>query len=60
MDVKELKLEMLRNFDKLIHRMSYGHHDNYSRVLNLISFIHSWNEIDNVAPLYEYFLNDTK
>ncbi len=57
MDVKTLKLKVIDDFNKWIARASYGHHDNYSNILHTIAFIEVWNDIDNVAPIYQLLLH---
>lgn len=56
MDAKHIGIKIVKELDKWIDRAAYGHYDDYSHILHMISFMHAWNEIEPIGPLYEYFL----
>lgn len=56
MDAKHIGLKIVEELNKWSTRASYGHLDDYSHILNMISFMHVWNDMESVGPLYEYFL----
>lgn len=58
MDAADLKLKVIKEFDRWFYRMAYGHQEKYNHILDMISLIEEWNDIDNIAPIYEYLINN--
>ncbi len=58
MDVNSLKIRTIEEFDEWLFRASYGHYDDYSKILHMISLIQAWNDIDTVGPIYEFLMNN--
>lgn len=57
MDVINLKVKVINDFDDWLYRASYGHYDNYDMLLHMIALVQAWNEIDNIEPIYEFLIN---
>lgn len=58
MDVTNLKLKVIQDFDNWLYRASYGHIDDYCMILHMISLVQVWNELENPKPIYEFLINN--
>jgi hypothetical protein len=57
-DANILKIRIIEDFDEWLYRASYGHIDKYDHIINKISLIQVWNEVDNIDPIYEFLINN--
>lgn len=57
-DVDELKRKVIKEYNQLLCRMSKGYKDDYTFILNQISFIGIGEQLQNCKLLIEYFLNN--
>jgi hypothetical protein len=57
-DVNTLKMQVIQVFDDWLYEASYGHFNDYSKILHMISLVQVWNDIENVEPIYEFLINN--
>lgn len=55
--VNNLKKKIMKDYVRIVKRMNKGYKDNFSYILNEISFLGVWSNIDKPEIIYEYFIN---
>ncbi len=55
--VNNLKKKIIKDYVRIIKRMNKGYKDDFSYILNEISFLGVWSNIDKPKIIYEYFIN---
>lgn len=55
--VDALKIKCISEFEKYVISLKKGYQKDYSHILNMISFINSYNELDNKKLIAQYLLN---
>lgn len=55
--VNNLKKKIIKDYVRIIKRMNKGYKDDFSYILNEISFLGVWSNIDKPEIIYEYFIN---
>ena len=53
-----LKWKVIEDFNKFLSRLEYGYVDDYSHIIDTISFIYNFNKFDKPDNIYEYLLNN--
>lgn len=53
-----LKVKVIKDFDKFLKRLNKGYKDDYSMILHQISFIQTYQSFDKIEPIYEYLINN--
>lgn len=56
-DVARLKQKVIQDFNILVRGLNKGYKYDYSIIMNEISFIESYQNLDNQQLIYEYYLN---
>ena len=56
--IDNLKLKTIKEFDKWLARLIVGYKDNYDFILHEISFIQSYDGLDNADRLYEFLMSN--
>ena len=56
--LNKLKLKTIDDFNKLIHKISYGYKPDYKNILNQICFIEVNSQLDNSELIYESLINN--
>lgn len=54
---KELKKKIIKDYVRIIKRMNKGYKDDFRYILNEISFLGVWSNLDKPNIIYEYFIN---
>ena len=54
---QELKKKIIKDYIHIVNRMNKGYKDNFSYILNEISFLGVWSNLDKPNIIYEYFIN---
>ena len=55
--LNELKKKVTEEYEKYVKRLNRGYKDDYSLILNEISFIETYQYLDNQKLIYEYYIN---
>lgn len=55
--VNNLKKKIIKDYVRIVKRMNKGYKDDFSYILNEISFLGVWSNIDKPEIIYEYFIN---
>lgn len=53
-----MKLKVIKDFDILLKRLNIGYQDDYSSILDKITFIQTYPSLDKIDPIYEYLINN--
>ena len=53
-----LKLKVIKDFDKFLKRLNKGYIDNYDMILHQISFIQTCQYFDKIDGIYEFLMNN--
>ena len=56
--ITNMKLKVIKDFDILLKRLNIGYQDNYSSILDKITFIQTYPSLDKIDPIYEYLINN--
>lgn len=54
---KELKKKIIKDYVRIVKRMNKGYKDDFRYILNEISFLGVWSNLDKPSIIYEYFIN---
>lgn len=54
----ELKKKAIKDFQKFLNRLELGYVDDYSTILNTISFIQTCRYFDKPDKIYEFLINN--
>lgn len=54
---QELKKKIIKDYIHIVNRMNKGYKDDFSYILNEISFLGVWSNLDKPNIIYEYFIN---
>lgn len=54
---KELKKKIIKDYVRIVKRMNKGYKDDFRYILNEISFLGVWSNLDKPNIIYEYFIN---
>lgn len=57
-DVDALKKKAIKDFQKFLKRLEVGYVDDYSMILNIISFIQTCQYFDRPNKIYEFLMNN--
>ena len=55
--LNNMKVQVIKDFDNYLQRLMLGYSDNYDKILHKISFIETFNYLDNQTPMYEFLIN---
>ena len=55
--VNNLKKKVIKEYEKYLHNLFKGYKNDYCFILNEISFIESYDDLDNQRLIYEYYIN---
>lgn len=55
--VNNLKKKIIKDYVRIVKRMNKGYKDDFRYILNEISFLGVWSNIDKPEIIYEYFIN---
>lgn len=53
-----MKLSIIKDFDNYLKRLNIGYQDDYSSILNKITFVQAYASLDKIDPIYEYLINN--
>ena len=56
--ITNLKLNIIKDFDKFLSRLNKGYVEDYSMILNKISFIQTYQYLDEINGIYEFLINN--
>ena len=56
--ISNLKLKVIKDYDKWLSRLNIGYKDNYDFILHEISFIQSYDSLDNIDRIYEFLISN--
>ena len=56
--ITNLKLNIIKDFDKFLSRLNKGYVEDYSMILNKISFIQTYQYFDEINGIYEFLINN--
>lgn len=56
--LNELKLKITKDYESFLKQLYKGHRNDYTHILNAISFIDTAAALDNQKLLYQYFINN--
>lgn len=56
--ITNMKLKIIKDFDILLKRLNIGYQDDYSSILDKITFIQTYPSLDKIDPIYEYLINN--
>ena len=56
--IAELKKKGIKDFQKFLKRLEVGYVDDYSMILNTISFIQTCQYFDKPNKIYEFLMNN--
>lgn len=54
---KKLKKKIIKDYVRIVKRMNKGYKDDFRYILNEISFLGVWSNLDKPNIIYEYFIN---
>ena len=57
-DVDALKKKAIKDFQKFLKRLEVGYVDDYSMILNIISFIQTCQYFDKPNKIYEFLMTN--
>ena len=53
-----LKLKVIKDFNKFLNRLNKGYIDNYDMILHQIAFIQTCQYFDKIDGIYEFLMNN--
>lgn len=56
--ITNMKLQVIKDFDKFIKRLNIGYKEDPNMILHKISFIQSYQSFDKIDPIYQYLTNN--
>jgi hypothetical protein len=56
--ISNLKLKVIKDYDKWLSRLNIGYKDSYDFILHEISFIQSYDSLDNIDRIYEFLISN--
>lgn len=56
--IANLKLKVIKDFDKFLKRLNKGYIEDYDMILHQISFIQTCQYFDKIDGIYEFLMNN--
>lgn len=56
--ITNLKLKVIKDFDKFLKRLNKGYIENYDMILHQIFFIQTCQYFDKIDEIYEFLMNN--
>lgn len=56
--IANLKLKVIKDFDKFLKKLNKGYIENYDMILHQISFIQTCQYFDKIDGIYEFLMNN--
>ena len=56
--ITNLKLKVIKDFNKFLNRLNKGYIENYDMILHQIAFIQTCQYFDKIDGIYEFLMNN--